>query len=216
MSNVLNLLRKDALIEWRQKASLASMLIYVVSTVFVVYFSFSGDMPGRVWVGIYWIILLFAVVNLTLNTFSGESGPQFYYVRSLVRPADLIFAKLIYNALYFAGLSLVTLAALRIFLGLELAQTGRFLVVVALGSAGLAGMFTLLSAITARLGNVALIAILGFPIVIPVLLLSIKMSFTSLDPLLSEGFYGDLGILALLNLLIAALAVVLFTYLWRD
>jgi len=166
MSNILNLFRKDVLIEWRQKSALASMLIYVVSTVFVIYFSFSGVLENRIWIGIYWIILLFVVVNLTIRTFSDESGAQFYYIRSLVTPSQLALGKLMYNGIYFTVLSLITLGALVLFLGFDIIMQQKFLLVVFCGSLGLSNMFTLLSAITARINNVALIAILGFPIVI--------------------------------------------------
>jgi len=216
MSNIINLFRKDVLIEWRQKAALASMLIYVVSTVFVIYFSFSGVLANRIWIGIYWIILLFVVVNLTIRTFSDESGPQFYYIRSLVKPADLILGKLLYNGIYFTVLSVITLGALVLFLGFEIVMYQKFLLVVFCGAFGLSNMFTLLSAITARINNVALIAILGFPIVIPLLLLSIKLSLRCLDPFMADGFYGDLAVLAILDVLIIGLAVILFNYLWRD
>ena len=192
------------------------MLIYVVSTVFVIYFSFSGSMDDRVWIGIYWIILLFVVVNMTIRSFSAEANRQFYYIRSMAKPAQIMLAKLIYNGVYFIILSGLTLLIISLFLGFNVEMKYRFMLVVFLGALGLANMFTLLSAITARIENAALIAILGFPIVIPLILLAIRMSVRCLDPLMTDNFGTEVMALAVMDVLIIGLAVILFTYLWRD
>jgi heme exporter protein B len=213
---IINILKKDLLIEWRQKSAWASMMIYVVSTVFVIYFSFAGELDDRIWIGIYWIILLFVVVNMTIRSFSEEANRQFYYMRTLAKPAAVMLAKLIYNGLYFLLLSGLTLLILALFLGFSMEMPGRFVLVVGLGAFGLANIFTLLSAITARIENAALMAILGFPIVIPLLLISIRLSMRCLDPLMGDGFVGEALTVAVLDVLIIGLGVILFTYLWRD
>jgi heme exporter protein B len=211
-----NLLKKDVLIEWRQKSALASMLIYVISTVFVIYFAFSGRMDVRIWVGIYWVILLFVVVNMTVRSFTEEANRQFYYLRSLAKPGEIMIAKLLYNGIYFIVLAGLTLLIISLFFGFGLEMKDRFLLVVLLGSLGLANMFTLLSAITSRIENAALTAILGFPIVIPLLLLSIRLSVKCADPVMAADFGSELLAVAVLDLLVIGLAVILFTYLWRD
>ena len=192
------------------------MLIYVISTVFVIYFSFTGSLDDRIWIGIYWIILLFVVVNMTIRSFSDEAGRQFYYIRTVANAGELMIAKLIYNGIYFIALSGLTLLILSLFLGFHIEMQGRFLMVVFCGSLGLANIFTLLSAITARIDNAALMAILGFPIVIPLLLMSIRLSMRCLDPLMQDGFTNEIIAVAVLDVLIIGLAVILFTYLWRD
>ncbi len=203
-------------IEWRQKSTIASMLVYVISTVFVIYLSFKGALEAEVWLALYWIILLFVVVNLTIRAFKEEAVSQFYYIRTLAKPAELIGAKMLFNAFYFLILSVLTLAVLSLFLGFPVEDKAKFLMVVFVGSLGLANIFTLLAAITARINNVALMAVLGFPIVIPLLLLSIRLSNKAMDPFFVDGFTAELLSVALLNALIIALSVILFTYLWRD
>jgi heme exporter protein B len=215
-NNIFNLFKKDVQIEWRQKSTIASMLVYVISTVFVIYLSFKGSLEQDVWMAIYWIILLFVVVNLTISAFKNEAMGQFYYIRNLAQPGELITAKMLYNALYFLVLSVLTLGVLTLFLGNPVADITKFMLVVLVGAIGLANIFTLLAAITARINNVALMAVLGFPVVIPLLLLSIRLSTKAMDPFFASGFYKELGAIVLLNALIIALSVILFTYLWRD
>lgn len=216
LQNIYQLFKKDVQIEWRQKSTIASMLVYVISTVFVIYLSFKGALEQDVWMALYWIILLFVVVNLTISAFKDEALGQFYYIRTLAKPGELIAAKMLFNAFYFLILSALTLAVLSLFLGFPVADKGKFVLVVFVGAMGLANIFTLLAAITARINNVALMAVLGFPIVIPLLLLSIRLSTKAMDPFFVDGFTTELISVALLNALIIALSVILFTYLWRD
>lgn len=192
------------------------MFVYVISTVFVIYLSFKGELEATVWMAIYWIILLFVVVNLTISAFTEEAGRQFYYIRSIASAVELIGAKMLYNAIYFVVLSGLTLAILALFFGFPVENGNRFLLVAGLGSVGLANMFTLLAAITARIKNVALIAVLGFPVVIPLILICIRISGKAMDSFFAVGFVKEIMVLVLLNVIIIAMSMILFTYLWRD
>ncbi|MCB0603390.1 MAG: hypothetical protein KDC25_00865, partial [Saprospiraceae bacterium] len=144
LQNIYHLFKKDVTIEWRQKSTIASMFVYVISTVFVIYLSFKGELDATVWMAIYWIILLFVVVNLTISAFTEEAGRQFYYIRSIASAVELIGAKMLYNAIYFVVLSGLTLSILALFFGFPVENGNRFLLVAGLGSIGLANMFTLL------------------------------------------------------------------------
>ncbi|MEZ5004212.1 MAG: hypothetical protein R2730_14365 [Chitinophagales bacterium] len=216
LQNIYHLFKKDVTIEWRQKSTIASMFVYVISTVFVIYLSFKGELDATVWMAIYWIILLFVVVNLTISAFTEEAGRQFYYIRSIASAVELIGAKMLYNAIYFVVLSGLTLSILALFFGFPVENGNRFLLVAGLGSIGLANMFTLLAAITARIKNVALIAVLGFPVVIPLILICIRLSGKAMDSFFAVGFVKEIMVLVLLNVIIIAMSMILFTYLWRD
>jgi heme exporter protein B len=86
-----------------------------------------------------------------------------------------------------------------------------------LGGIGFATVLTLISAIAARAGNgLGLMAILGFPIVLPMLIAVMRASKLALDGVAfsvnSKYFLG----LGLLDLITVVLAWLLFPYLWRD
>jgi heme exporter protein B len=92
-----------------------------------------------------------------------------------------------------------------------------FFIALFLGCTGLATAFTMISAIASKAGNnFALMAILGFPVVLPLLLASIKLSKYAADGLSWSGALTYLGVLGALNVVIFALAYLLFPYLWRD
>ena len=78
-------------------------------------------------------------------------------------------------------------------------------------------VFTLLSAIVARAQqNAAMMAILGFPLVIPLLLVIMKISQQCLTPGNGELPLALMGILLGYDLLIVMLAMVLYPFIWKD
>jgi len=59
-------------------------------------------------------------------------------------------------------------------------------------------------------------AIMGLPIIIPQLLLLMKISVVAFSSVVQEGFWQMTGLLLVLDLMVIALAVILFPYLWKD
>ncbi|MGZ3882433.1 MAG: heme exporter protein CcmB, partial [Flavisolibacter sp.] len=77
-------------------------------------------------------------------------------------------------------------------------------------------VFTFLAAIAAKAQqNAAIMAILGFPIIIPQLLILMKVSGTVFD---ASSTIPILNIVLLFvsNLLVISLSVILFPFLWKD
>ena len=87
-----------------------------------------------------------------------------------------------------------------------------------LGGISISLVFTLMSAISAKAQhNAALIAILGFPVILPQLLLLMRLSKTAFAEVFKQGAVLQLaGLIGLLDLLVIILATILFPYLWKD
>ena len=94
----------------------------------------------------------------------------------------------------------------------------KFIGIVLLGGISLSLTFSLMSAIAAKAQqNAALIAILGFPVILPQLLLLMKLSKTSFGEVFRDGAILQLaGLITGLDLLVFVLAVILFPFLWKD
>ena len=92
-----------------------------------------------------------------------------------------------------------------------------FLVALLMGSFGLASILTMMAAIASRASNnFSLMAILSFPIVLPLLTTLMKVSHTSLTTGQWSGNWGFIIILLTINVTVIVLAYLLFPYLWRD
>lgn len=214
---ILHLLKKEVLTEFRHKISLNGIFLYVTSTIFIVYLVFNQLEDLKSWVALYWIIMVFVGVNASLNSFRLESGRQFYYYYGLVKAVPLILSKLIFNAVLISIIAFLAYGLLSILIGNPVENDALFSLVIFLGSLGLSSILTLVSAIASKTGqNSSLTAILGFPILLPVLLLAIKASLLCGLGFSWEECQSYLLSLIAINVAIILLSLILFPYLWRS
>lgn len=217
ISRITTLLKKDILLEFRQKHTFYGILLYIASTIFVLYLSI--DKPdANVWNGLFWVIQLFICVNAVAKSFLQESRGRMLYFYSIASPVEFIISKMFYNLLLMIVMSLLSLLLFVIFLDNPIDNGLWFVGIVVLGGASISIVFTLMSAIAAKAQqNAALIAILGFPVILPQLLLLMRLSKAAFAEVFREGAVLQLsGLIIGLDVLVIALAVILFPYLWKD
>jgi heme exporter protein B len=68
-SQINTLIKKEFLLEFRQKASLGGILVYVAATVFISALSFTGKIHAHEWNDLFWVILGFASVTVSSRSF---------------------------------------------------------------------------------------------------------------------------------------------------
>ncbi len=215
-SAFISLVKKDLLIEWRQKHTLFGVLLYVGGTVFVVYMM-NGQPEARVWNALFWLTQLFVAVNSVAKSFLQEHPNRFRYYYTLVHPVTFMLAKMTYSILLMMVMSSVTLFLYYVMLGWPLSNGLLFILISLVGSISLSSVYTFLSAIAARAQqNSALMAILGFPLVTPILMILSKLAIIALSPVYVEGWGGLAAVLLSLDALIIILGVILFPFLWQE
>ncbi|HVW62437.1 MAG TPA: heme exporter protein CcmB [Puia sp.] len=214
--HIWTLFKKDLLLEVRQQYTFYGVLLYVASTIFVLYLAM-GEPEGPVWKGLFWMIQLFICVNAVAKSFLQEGRGRLLYFYSIAGARDFILSKLLFNALLMLLMSLVSLFLFMLMLGDPLSHLLSFILLSCLGGVSLSLVFTFLAAIAARAQqSAALMAILGFPLIIPQLLLLNKASTIAFEDVLQGGLGSMIALIAALDLMIIALAVVLFPFLWKD
>lgn len=210
------LIAKEIKLEMRNKYSLGGILLYVVSTVFVSYLSFKKIVTPSTWNALFWIILLFASINAIAKSFISETRGKLLYLYTLVSPQAVILSKIIYNSLLLTVLSALCLLVYSLFVGNLIQDYPLFLLTLLLGSFGFSSLLTMVSAIASKTSNnFTLMAILSFPIMIPLLMVLIKLSKNAIDGL-ERWDVNYLLVLVFINTIIIALSYLLFRYLWRD
>lgn len=210
------LVKKELLLEWRSKYALNGVLLYVVSTVFVCYLSFVTAAP-LVWNALFWIIMLFASINAVSKGFLQESKGRQLYTYTIASPLALIISKTIYNVLLMMVLTVIALAFYMLVFDYVPQDLGLYIVATLLGSLSFSTIFTMISAIASKAGNGGmLMAILSFPVIIPVLIVLVKLTKNAIDGLDRSVSLDEIGLLLIINGLVAAVTVLLFPYLWRD
>jgi heme exporter protein B len=176
-----------------------------------------GQPEDYVWNGLFWIIQLFVCVNAVAKSFLQESSGRMLYFYSISSAKDFVLAKLIFNVVLMLLMSLLSLAVFTLLLGNPLTHALLFIGIVCLGGISLSLVFTFLAAIAAKAQqNAAMMAIMGFPLIIPQLLLLMKISATGFSSVVQGGFIQMIGMLVGLDILVIALALILFPFLWKD
>jgi heme exporter protein B len=214
------LLKKEIVLEWRRKYAFNGILLYIISTIFVCYMSFNlqkGQLNPLTWNALFWIILLFTATNAIAKSFVQESeGRQLYYY-TLVSPEAIILSKIIYNTLLMWLMSLLGYVIYSVVLHNPIQDQSLFLLNMLLGGMGFAATLSMISAIASKSNNSGtLMAVLGFPVVLPLLLLLIKISKNAMDGLAISVSYDEISTLLAINVIVIAVSYLLFPYLWRS
>lgn len=216
-----SLIQKEARIEFKNKYGIASVVLYVVAIVVVLYLSLASqgankNIEVKYWNVLYWITLLFASINTISKSFIQENSNRYLYYYSMVSPTAVILSKMLYNAALMLAISLVCALLFSIVLGSPVQNVLVYFMVIFMGSLSFSFLFTLVSSIASKAGNIGLTAILGLPLIVIVLIYLMKLSREAFFAQTSENFYATLGILILFNFMLFILSLILFPYLWRD
>lgn len=215
-NRILALVQKDLLLETRQQYTLYGILLYIASTIFVVYLAM-GEPDEKVWNALFWVIQLFVCVNAVAKSFLAEGRGRMLYFYSITGARDFVIAKLVFNVILMVVMSLLSLLLFTLFLGNPLGNAVRFIFVTCLGGLSLSLVFTFLAAIAGKAQqSAALVAIMGFPVIIPQLLLLMKISGNAFSEVIQAGWWQMVLLLIALDAMVIALAVILFPFLWKD
>jgi heme exporter protein B len=213
---ILVLLRKEFLLEFRTRSAISGIFLYVISTLFVVYETFVKIQPN-VWNTLFWIILLFVAVNAMVKSFVQEKGNRVLYYYSLLNPSHVLIAKIVYNTLLLLVLSLLIWGLFIFFGDNPVKDLGLFLLILFLGSFGFSVTFTFLASLVAASNQSSTqLAVLSFPLIIPIILMLVKISAHALRLIQDTAVSGDLAILVAIDLLLCGVALLLFPFIWRD
>ena len=213
---IIALLKKDFQVDWRQQSPYTGILLFLSSTIFAAYIAFGGFISLQLWNALFWIILLFTAINAISKSFSQEDRRSHYYY-FLCQPTEVLASKLVYSFLYLLIIAGFSLLLYTVFLGIPNFSLVHYTVNLSLGCLGLSSAFTMVSAISMRATNRSiLMVVLGFPIVIPVIILAINNANRILEGFLWSQIQGNVLSLLSVDVIIIALSFVLFPFTWRS
>ncbi|GIK70216.1 MAG: ABC transporter permease [Bacteroidetes bacterium] len=211
------LLWQELKLENRQRFAFNGILLYVISTVYVVYISTKGDIQSQTWVSLFWLIMLFASANALQKSFVRENSNRYLYLYTLSSPQGIIISKIIYNGMLTGVVSLLTWLVYSVLMGDAVSNKWLFLCSLWLGNTGIASLFTFISSISSKSSqNSTLVAVLGFPVLLPLLLTLLRLCNASVMGVSVADAQNYLYVLLALTVIIWAMAYLLFPYLWRE
>ena len=220
LRSMLAVTRKDLSAELRSPELILAMLVFALLVIFI--FNFALDLePGlrtRVSSGVLWSTFAFAG-TLGLNrsmSIEKENGSLDGLLLAPVDRAAIYFGKVISNLIFLFVLEVIVLPVYSLLYGINLFNQGLLLVIF-LGSLGYIVVGTLLSsmAVQARTRDI-LLPILQFPIVLPLLIASIKASSGYLTGADFSSIFPWINLLIIFDLIFMAIALMVFDYVVEE
>jgi len=214
------LMHKEFMLELRRKTVISGIGLYLFSLVFICYITFSlrqNSISEATWSALFWLVILFSVVNSVAKSFIGEKRGIMIYYYMVASPQAIITSKIIYNAVLCLVLSLAGYILFSVFIDAPVRDPLIFLLTLLLSSIGFSASLTLISGIASKANNSnILMAVLSFPVVIGLLLMAIKVTKNALDGIDRAASTDELLNLFAINCISTVLAYLLFPYIWRS
>jgi heme exporter protein B len=174
-------LRKELLVQWRTRAQWLAVFIFGATSLLLFSFAIGPNSQAlrQYASGFLWLGLLLASTLTLAESFHSEMEHR-AFEGLLLLPVDarvLYYGKAIANWLQLTLLGIVLVPVMVVLYDAGTLRLGMLLLTIVLGTAGLAAPGTLYAAMTSQAqARGTLLPLLLFPLVVPVLLASVKAS----------------------------------------
>ena len=205
--------------EWRDKSILGTLLTFVLSTLFLVLFATGrDDLSTRTEAGLFWIVVLFtAALGLGRTFLSEEERGTSFFLRLHTQGTMVYVGKLCHSFLTLLSANAILAIVFLVLLSVDVLFPGLFIVTLCLGTCGLAGATTILSAIIARTAHGGiLLPVLLFPLLIPLLLSAVEATNISFTSGGWDVAAGSLVTMVSFSGVVIAASLLLFDYVWES
>ncbi|HNP87942.1 MAG TPA: heme exporter protein CcmB [Kouleothrix sp.] len=179
--------RKDVRAELRTRYALNAVALFAVSTVVALSLGLgpltrSADLP-LIHAALLWVAILFAAFTGLARAFVQEEEARTAAALRLAAPPLAVYlGKLLFNLLLLLFLDVLTAGLFVVLLRVQVGNLGLFAALLLAGSLGLVAATTLIAAIIARASvKGALFAVLSFPLLAPLLVITIKGTALALE-----------------------------------
>lgn len=216
MNRILTLVATEARIELRERYALSGIVLYVLSSSFIV-FSIWRQLPAKEWGLTFWVIFLFCALMAVLKTFGKESEGRYFYYYTLYHPLELFVAKVLYNLFLLLFIFLVLWFVLYVMAGNHIIRLGWFLTTGFMACTGLSFLLTLITSIAIKTQqNASLTAVMALPLMIPLLINILRLTAYASGTTPDENPWNEMMLLSSIISLVVGMSLWLFPYLWRS
>jgi heme exporter protein B len=160
---------------------------------------------------------VFLVIQATAKYFSLNAKSRWQYYYTIYKPQAYVAAHLLYNAVLILILATIALALFAFFIGFPATSKMLFVGLYLLGSVSFAILFTFLTQLVAKVNsNSALLAVVGLPLIFPLILIVSDLSVAAFLPVLTAGWQKFLIALCGLDVVMIAMSFVLYPFVWKE
>jgi len=213
------LLAKDLKSEFRTRYALNAILMFALTTLTVVSFSFgASSLSPKMAASLFWLVIFFSSMSGLAQVFvKEEESRTVNLLRLVATPGIVLVGKFLYNLALLLILEIVVLPLFVILMNVSVPNLWLFLSVLLTGSLGLASATTIIAAIISRARvKGALFAVLSFPILLPLLMAAIDGTYLSLQGESFSAGWNDLRLLISYVVVMFTASLLLFDFVWSE
>ncbi len=210
---------KDIRQEFKTRYAINAILLFAIVTLSAVSFAIGTFSAGlEILSALFWIILFFSSMSGLSHIFIREEEAQTADTLKLVaRPLHIYLGKFLFNLLLLFVLEMVLIPLFMGLMNFTVANLWLFILIVGIGSFGLAGGGTIVAAIISKASTKgALFTVLAFPILLPVLITGISATKTVTQAATIAEVQGELQALFAYGVVIITAGILLFDYVWNE
>jgi len=213
---VQRLVQMEIALDYRKPSVIGSVILQLGVTAMLSMLS-QPRITGSIWNTLFWITLILGTITAISKNFTLVSKGRWLYWNQLSSPLETLISKMIYGWINMIAMSLINLLFFAWFMGIPIIYIGNYYILLILTTGGISTVYTFIGAIASKTGNSGFLApVLSLPLIMPLILVGIKASRKTLNPVLVSSLNKDLMLLGALDLMIIILSAVLFQALWKD
>jgi heme exporter protein B len=221
LRKVYAIVAKDVAAELRTREMLSSMFVFSLLVILIFNFAFDlrAENQKTLAPGVLWVAIAFAGMLGLSRSFIMEKdrGSMEGLLLTPVDRSAIYLGKMLGNLLFIGVVEVIILPIFIVLFNLSAQDLPLLVGVVVLGTIGFAGVGTLFSAMAVHTrAREVLLPILLFPVVIPVMLASVKLTGAILDGLPFADVQNWFSLLVAFDLIFLALSFILFDYVMEE
>jgi heme exporter protein B len=212
-------LRKDLTCEFRTRYAINTIGLFAVTTLVAVGFSVGGvEVSRSIQAALLWIIIYFSALSGLSRTFVREEESRTADALRLAAPPGAVFGgKLLFNLILLFALEVVIVPLFLGMMGVAVKGWLLLLVVLGVGSMGLAVSATIIAALVSHANaKSALFAVLAFPILLPVLVAGIRGTEAAFTSTVFASGIQDVKLLVSYTGIMFVVSLLVFRFTWED
>lgn len=216
-NDILRNIRKDFIVEFRSRFALnVSVSFAAIVTIAISLTAGGAPFPVTVQAILLWVVIFFSAMNGLSHIFVREEDQgTALFLRISVSVDSIFISKFIFNQVFMMIILAVVTPLYLFFLQVTVVHGLHFIFSVMAGGFSIASTTTILAAMVAKAGGKgSLFTIISFPILLPVLWISISSTSAALSPPSPAG--KNLLFLLAFSGFISVISFLLFRYVWLE
>jgi heme exporter protein B len=220
MQSLTAVVMKDLRSEIRTRYGLTAIALFVVTAVALVAFATADEQLHRpIAAGVLWVVMFFtAMTGLGRGFISEEERGTTLYLQLSAPSHAVILGKLISNVLVSSLSNLTVLCLFVMLIGtIPIGSPWLLLLVLLVGSVGLATVITITSAIVATAGTRSpLLPVLSFPVLLPLIMPGMNATLLAMADVAISDVWSDLALMLSHTGIVATVSYLVFDVVWTE